>query len=262
MNRIYMASLKNNNSFISTLDSFVKLLCFFILIVMVVISKKIIDYGIIIFNIFLVIKLSNYKIKYFLKDVYRIRKFLFFIFFLNFLFFENKNPIIEFYIFTPTVAGCLQGIKICFNVIIIIFFGKILTSTTTPLEIVDAIKTLIYPLSFIKIPVQDIAMVLGISLQFIPIIEEETNIIKKAQIIRGNNFSTKKIKDKIITASSLVVPIFVATFRRADELSLAMEARGFRKQKGKLKIKKPEMTFNNIICLIFVAIESILVIML
>lgn len=262
MNRIYMATLKTNKSFVSSLDAFTKLLCFFVLIAMVVFSKSFFDYILVVFSIILIIKISNYKFNNFFKDIFRIRKFLLFIFFLNFLFFDNENPIIKFWIFTPTIKGLLQGIKICSNVIIIIFFGKVLTSTTTPLEIVEAIKTLIYPLRFIGVPVQDVAMVLGIALQFIPIIEEETTIIKKAQMIRGNNFSTKKLKDKIVTASSLVIPIFVATFRRADELALAMEARGFRKQVGKLKIKRPSITIPNIFSLVVLTIESAIIIVI
>ncbi len=118
---------------------------------------------------------------------------------------------------------------------------------------------MILPLKIFKVPVSQIALILSVSIQFIPILFEEADMIKKAQTARGAQFESKRLLDKAKAAIPMVVPIFLAAFRRADELSLAMEARGYRVDAKFNKRKAVHIGANEIIsfliCCAFLTIQ-------
>jgi len=113
-----------------------------------------------------------------------------------------------------------------------------LTLTTSPTQVTSALESLIKPLKLIGIPTEDIAMIISVSIQFIPTLMEESETIKMAQITRGARFESKKLSERARSYIPLIIPIFISAFRRADELSLAMEARGYRNAKNRTKKKK------------------------
>ena len=117
------------------------------------------------------------------------------------------------------------------NIILHTFFITVISfifiQTTTSVEIMKGIERLLKPLQFIGIPVHEIALIISIALQFIPVFYADFDRIRKAQIARGADFTDGKISARIKAILPLVIPAFVSAFRRADELSLAMEARGF-----------------------------------
>lgn len=103
-----------------------------------------------------------------------------------------------------------------------------LTLTTPPLAIADAMESLMAPLKLLKVPVAEIALMLSIALRFVPTLMDETQKIMNAQRARGVSFSTGKIRDRIKAIIPLLVPLFVSSFERAEDLATAMEARGYR----------------------------------
>ena len=129
----------------------------------------------------------------------------------------------------------MQGANIVCRVILIMILGNVLTSVTSPIEMTGAMETLLCPLALFGIPVGDVAMILGVALQFIPVFMEETELIQKAQTARGARFESRRLKDRAASVMPLVVPVFLSAFRRADELSVAMEARGYRRSRGRTK---------------------------
>ena len=114
----------------------------------------------------------------------------------------------------------------------------LLTLTTTPIEITDGLETLLKPLKRIKVPVHEIALMMSISLRFIPTLMDETSKIMKAQASRGIDFAGGPIKDRMKAIISLLVPLFISAFKRAEDLAIAMEARGYQSGEGRTKFRQ------------------------
>src|SRR5699024_10749774 len=115
---------------------------------------------------------------------------------------------------------------------------SLLTLTTTPIEITDAIESLLHPFKKVKFPVHEMALMMSISLRFIPTLMQETDKISKAQASRGVDFRTGKLRDRIKAIIPLLVPLFVSAFKRAEDLAMAMEARGYHGGEGRSKLRE------------------------
>ena len=164
------------------------------------------------------------------------------VFILNALFFSAENAIWHWWIITLSKEGIVQGFSVVFRILIIMVLGNILTLTTPPMEITSSIQLMLRPLKLLRIPADDIAMIISVAIQFIPTLLEETDTIKKAQIARGAKFESKKLKERAAAFLPLLVPIFLSAFKRADELAMAMEARGYRGAKYRTKKNSVPMT--------------------
>lgn len=114
-----------------------------------------------------------------------------------------------------------------FRVMIVVMLSSLLTFTTMPTDITNGLESLLRPLKVIRFPVSEIAMMLSLTLRFIPTLLEETDKIMKAQASRGVEFSESSFKKKVTQIISLLIPIFVVSFKRAEDLANAMEARGY-----------------------------------
>lgn len=113
------------------------------------------------------------------------------------------------------------------RIMIVVMLSSLLTFTTLPTDITNGLESLLRPLKVIKFPVGELATMLSLTLRFIPTLLDETQKIMKAQASRGVEFSESKLKDKITQIVSLLIPIFVISFKRAEDLANAMEARGY-----------------------------------
>jgi energy-coupling factor transport system permease protein len=112
-----------------------------------------------------------------------------------------------------------------------------MTLTTTPNQLTDALEDLLRPLRKLHVPVHEIAMMMSIALRFIPILMEETDKIRTAQMARGADFESGNLIQKIKALVPLLVPLFVSAFRRANDLAMAMEARCYHGGDGRTKMK-------------------------
>lgn len=123
--------------------------------------------------------------------------------------------------------GVLGAFFIMMRLIIIVTLSTILTLTTKPTDLNLGLERLLKPLSIVKINAEEIAMIISIALRYIPTLLDEANKIMLAQASRGVDFKEGKFKDKIMQIISLLVPMFIISFKRSDELANAMEARNF-----------------------------------
>ena len=130
--------------------------------------------------------------------------------------------------------ACLLSVRLVYLVV----GTSLLTLTTSPLQLTDAIEKLLRPLRVIKVPSFEIAMMMTIALRFIPTLAEETDKIMKAQTARGADFTSGNIMQRARAMVPLLVPLFISAFRRADELATAMEARCFRGGEGRTRMKE------------------------
>ena len=124
-------------------------------------------------------------------------------------------------------SAIYNTLYIVFRLIIMLGLTLVLTATTKPLELTNALEWYMKPLKVIKFPVHEIAMTISLALRFIPTLLEETDRIMKAQASRGVDFQNGKMSEKIRAIISLIVPLFISALQRSEELANAMEARGY-----------------------------------
>lgn len=184
----------------------------------------------------LILKLAQIPVKHVGKGLKPIAMILIFTLFINILF-STGTPLFHWGLINITIEGIMKalfmGIRLCF----LVFGASILTFTTTPNQLTDGIEKMFGGLNRIHVPVHEIAMMMSIALRFIPILLEETDKIMKAQMARGADFESGGMIKRIKSLVPLLVPLFVAAFRRANDLALAMEARCYRGGEGRTKMK-------------------------
>lgn len=148
-----------------------------------------------------------------------------------------------------------EGIRIAafmaLRLIFLIAGTSILTLTTSPIELTDGIERLLNPMKKIGVPAHELAMMMTIALRFIPTLMDETDKIMKAQMARGADFDTGNIVAKAKSLIPLLVPLFISSFRRADELAMAMEARCYRGGEGRTRMKVLRLTLDDLIAVLF-----------
>ncbi|MBR2215796.1 MAG: energy-coupling factor transporter transmembrane protein EcfT [Selenomonadaceae bacterium] len=142
---------------------------------------------------------------------------------------------------TATWEGLKQGGLITFRLALLIILSALLTFTTDPLALTDAIESLLSPLKRFGVPAHELAMMMTIALRFIPTIIEETDRIIKAQESRGADFTTGNILTRVKNFVPILVPLFIAAFRRADDLATAMEARCYRGGEGRTRLRRLQL---------------------
>lgn len=130
---------------------------------------------------------------------------------------------------TVTYEGLYRGAMTTWQFILLILSASILTMTTSPTELVSGIERLLRPLNVLGVPSHDLAIMISVALRFVPTFLEEIDRIKAAQMARGANFRTGPFVRRTRAVISLLLPLVLRAFRRADELVLAMEARGYKR---------------------------------
>lgn len=216
------------DSFIHNLHAAVKIAALLLMLTAVINTSTVPGYAVMIAFTALLIRLSRMKYAYALAAVLRLSWFFIVILFMNLCFYAPDDPWVCFWIFRPSYEGLMQGINVVMRVAMMLVLSNILTLTTAPIEMTGAIAWLLSPLRIIKVPTGQVAMILSVAVQFIPTLLEETEQIRKAQTARGARFDSRKLAEKAKAVMPLAIPVFVAAFKRADELSLAMESRGYR----------------------------------
>jgi len=156
---------------------------------------------------------------------------------LNVLSSEGKTVLFEYRWIRVTLEGIFAAIKMSSRLVLLITGASLLTLTTSPLQLADAIEFCLKPFSRIGVPSHEIAMMMTITLRFIPTLLEEMEKIMKAQAARGADFETGGLIKRAKSLVPLLVPLFISSFRRADELADAMDARCYRGGNGRTKLK-------------------------
>ena len=154
------------------------------------------------------------------------------------MFMTPGTPWVSFGPLSITEEGLRQGIQMSARLIFLILMSSLLTFTTSPIALTDAIEHLLSPLKRLKVPVHELAMMMTIALRFVPTLLEETDRIMKAQMARGADFSSGNLLKRGQNMVPLLVPLFISAFRRADELATAMEARCYRGGEHRTRMKE------------------------
>jgi len=137
-----------------------------------------------------------------------------------------------------TKEGIAYAVLLSLRILCLIAGSSLLTYTTSPIELTDGIENLLSPLKKLKMPVHELAMMMTIALRFIPSLIEETDKIMSAQKSRGANLDSGNFVTRVKALVPVLVPLFISSFRRADELALAMECRCYHGGEGRTRLKR------------------------
>lgn len=241
-------------SLIHRLDPRTKITIIFFFVIIVFFANNIPSYSILILFALASVITSRVPIRFILKGLFPVWFLIIFTFILHLFVTREGTVIFEFWIFEFYSGGVIQGVAISIRFFLLILITSLLTLTTTPLEITDAIEDMLGSLKKIKFPVHELALMMSISLRFIPTLMQETDKISKAQASRGVDFRTGPVKERIKAVVPLLVPLFVSAFKRAEELAMAMEARGYQGGEGRSKLRQLKIRKKDILIFILFAV--------
>ena len=157
---------------------------------------------------------------------------------LNLFFVSGEgDPLVHFWFLNIYAEGVRYAVLMAVRVMALIAGTSLLTYTTSPIVLTDAIEQLLKPLGKLHFPVHELAMMMSIALRFIPTLIEETDKIMNAQKARGAQLDTGKMTDRVKALVPVLIPLFISAFRRADELAMAMECRCYRGGTGRTRLK-------------------------
>lgn len=235
LNDITLGQYYPGNSFLHKLDPRTKILATFFFMVAVFLAQSALSYGLLLFFVFSVAYMAKLPGKMLLKSI----KPLWVIILLTLgihIFTGQGEPLWQWKFLTITKEGIILGVKMSLRLILLLLISSLLTFTTSPIVLTDGIEALLSPFKRIGMPAHELAMMMTIALRFIPTLLEETDRIIKAQSARGADFSSGNLIQRAKNMLPILIPLFISSFRRADELAMAMEARCYRGGEGRTRM--------------------------
>ena len=223
LNNITMGQYYPVDSRVHRLDPRIKLVLTIVFIVTVFLAKTFAGYAILLAFIYGTARLANVPFRMLLRGLKPLRLILILTFLLNLFFTTGETVWVEFWIIRITKEGFLQALFYSLRLAFLVLGTSLLTLTTSPVALSDAIEILLSPLKKIHFPAHELAMMMTIALRFIPTLLEETDKIMKAQMARGADFESGNL--------------FVSAFRRASDLAMAMESRCYHGGEGRTRLR-------------------------
>ena len=223
-------------SVIHRLDPRVKLVGTLTFIISLFLHRSFLMYLVAAVFLTIVIKASKVPFRFMIKGLKAIMVLLLITVVFN-MFLTPGTPLIRIWKLTLTVEGVKQAAFMAIRLAFLIVGSSVMTLTTTPNHLTDGMEKGLAPLNKLHVPVHEVSMIMSIALRFIPILLEETDKIMKAQEARGADFDSGNLIQKAKSLVPLLVPLFISAFRRANDLAMAMEARGYRGGEGRTKMK-------------------------
>ncbi len=210
-------------------------------IILLFVANNFVTLGLTVAFVFLGMLISRVPVKLYLKSIKAVIFIVVFTSLLN-MFYGTGEPIARFWVFKITVNGILNSVFISSRIISLILASSVLTFTTSPTQLTDAIERLLKPLAVLRLPVHEFAMLMTIALRFVPLLLEETDKIMRAQKARGADMESGGITQRIKAMIPVLIPLFVSAFRRAYDLATAMESRCYHGGEGRTKMKILKLT--------------------
>ena len=161
---------------------------------------------------------------------------------LNLFFVGGESVIFSFGPLRMTWQGVYTAFRMALRLVLLIAGTSLMTYTTSPIALTDAIEQLLRPLKAVHFPVHELAMMMSIALRFIPTLVEETDKIMSAQKARGADMESGGLIRRAKALVPVLIPLFISAFRRAEELALAMECRCYRGGEGRTRLKQLRYT--------------------
>ena len=241
MNNVALGQYMPLDSVVHKMDPRSKIMIMLFLMVAIFIPAGALGYVVIGIFILLSLYLSKLNIKYALRTMKPMLWMMAFLLVINLLVIKTGTPLFSIKGFPIYSDAVNQTLYIVVRLMLMVIITTVLTATTKPLDLTLGIEKLLKPFEKVGVPAHIIAMMISIALRFIPTLIEETQRIMNAQASRGVDLENGSIKEKIMAILSLIVPLFVSAFDRADQLANAMEARGYDPSRKRTRYKVLKM---------------------
>lgn len=229
------------SSILHRLDPRTKVVLLFFYLVLIFVCRSAISYAILSALTFALMVLSKVPLRMMLRSLKPLWWIILFTFVIH-VFSTPGEELVKVWIFSVTWEGIVQGFYVSLRLVLLILLSSLLTFTTSPLKLTDAMEALLAPFKRIGVPAHELAMMMTIALRFVPTLIQETDRIMKAQQSRGANFTDGSIAKRLRAFVPVLVPLFLSAFRRADDLAMAMEARCYRGGEGRTQMKALKIT--------------------
>lgn len=237
---------------IHKLDPRIKL--FILVMLTIAVFNPIGMYGFVFLSLFtlVILILSKIKIRTFFKSLKAMWFMLLLLLIFNVLFIRTGEVLFSIGSFLIYKEAIFQSLYIFFRLSLMLAFTMILTSTTKPLDITYAIEFYLTPLKVFKFPSHEVAMIISIALRFIPTLLDETSRLMNAQASRGVDYENGSLKEKIGAVISLIIPLFISSFQRSDELASAMVVRGYNPEGKRTRYKVYKIKWKDVISFLLI----------
>lgn len=237
MDKLILGRYIPGNSILHRLDPRSKLLAMFGFLLMIFWANNLVTNALLILFVLALVMLSRIRLSFFINGLKPMIGIILFTTFFQVFFTPGATILLEFWIFKLSVEGLQQAAIIFVRFVLIIFFSTLLTLTTTPLSLADGIESGLAPLKRFRVPVHEIGLMLSMSLRFVPTLMDDTTRIMNAQRARGVDFNEGNLIQKVKSVIPILIPLFASSFKRADALATAMEARGYQGGDGRTKYR-------------------------
>lgn len=225
-------------SFLHKLDPRTKLLATLALMIIVFVSATFTGFAVFLSFFLLTVLASGIRLRVVLRGIKPVLLIILFTFFLNLFFQTQGETLVCLGSFRITDHGLHTAFFLAARLALLIVSTQMLTLTTSPIALTDAMESLLRPLERFRFPAHEIAMMMSIALRFIPTLLDEAEKIKRAQMSRGADFQSGNLIYRAKAMIPLLVPLFISAFRRAEDLALAMESRCYRGGEGRTRMRQ------------------------
>ena len=245
------------NSLLHKTDPAVKILCSIAYIVAVFLAKSAAAYGLLFLFSLLLAIISGIPVKTLIKSLKPLLLVVVITSVINIFWYaagEDETALLSFWKINVYTGGIISAAYMIVRIVcLIIGTSVILTYTTSPIALTDALERLLSPLKVIKLPVHEFSMMMTIAMRFIPTLIEETDKIMSAQKARGADFSSGGVIKRAKSLIPILIPLFISAFRRADELAVAMECRLYRGGEGRTKMTVTRLSLRDVLLPLMIA---------
>lgn len=249
MDKLILGRYVPGESLLHRLDPRAKLLAMFAFIMVIFWANNLVTNLLVLVFVVSLVILSQIRLTYFIQGILPMLGLILFTTSFQ-LFFTPGEPLVKLWFLQVTDRGLSQALIICARFFFIIIFSTLLTLTTTPLSLSDAVEALLRPLKPLKVPAHEIGLMLSLSLRFVPTLMDDTTRIMTAQRARGVDFDEGNILQKIKSVIPILIPLFAASFKRAENLAIAMEARGYQGGDGRTKFRRLIWSFKDSLAMV------------
>ena len=263
MRDITLGQFVAGDSVIHKLDPRTKIGMMILYIVMTFLVKKIYFLAIPFAYLVIELVLSGISLRYILNSLKPIRFLLIFMFLLNLFFTKGEHVWLDLGFWQLTGEAVLQSCFLAVRIILLVAGASMLTLTTSPIALTDGIERLFAPLKIFHFPAHELAMMMTIALRFVPTLMDESEKIRNAQMSRGADFESGNIFKRVKSMIPILIPLFVSSFRKADELAIAMESRCYHGGEGRTRMHQLKFRLADFLAiLITLAFVGVLIVLL
>lgn len=250
------------NSFIHRLDPRSKVIAVILYIIALFCCKWYVSYALVFLFLLVCILISRVGFRALLRGLKPVLIILILTGFLNIFYSQGEHLLVHYGIITIYAEGIRTACFMIARIMMLIIGTFLLTYTTSPIQLSDALESLLSPLKKLHAPIHELAMMMSIALRFIPLLIEETDKIISAQKARGAEFNSGNLMQKAKALIPVLIPLFVSSFRRADDLATAMECRCYHGGEGRTRLNVLKYGRADIISIAFCCIFTVTIIIL